>query len=239
MVSVVLGGPELADFSLGEPAASVRVLLPSTPGADLVIPVWRGNEFLLPSGERPVIRTLTPRRFDAAGELEVQVVVHDGGAASQWASAAAPGDAVAMSGPGRGYRIDADAAGFLLVGDETAIPAIAQLLEWMPPAMAVEVHIEVGRRAAELALPVAGSDADHMASPCVRRRSWRHARRSRRFVDDRGRLEDLGRRRGCRDVPHPAPSLRRAALAPRPSHGAGILEARPSRRLRLGRRVEQ
>ena len=108
MASVVLGGPELSDFSLSEPAASVRVLLPSTPGADLVVPVWTGNEFLLPNGERPVIRTLTPRRFDAiAAELEVQIVVHDGGAASGWVSAAAPGDAVAMSGPGRGYRIDA------------------------------------------------------------------------------------------------------------------------------------
>jgi NADPH-dependent ferric siderophore reductase len=153
MVSVVLGGPELADFALSEPAASVRVLLPSTPGADLVIPVWTGNEFLLPKGERPVIRTLTPRRFDAiASELEVQVVVHDDGAASGWATEVGPGDAAAMSGPGRGYRIDADVAGFLLVGDETAIPAIGQLLEWMPPAMPVVVHIEVGRREAEAPL---------------------------------------------------------------------------------------
>jgi NADPH-dependent ferric siderophore reductase len=154
-MSVVLGGPELDDFSLREPAASVRVLLPSFPGADLAVPMWMGNEFLLPNGERPVIRTLTPRRFDATGgELEVQVVVHDGGAASQWAAAVAPGDAAAMSGPGRGYRIDGDAAGLLLVGDETAIPAIAQLLEWMPSALAVEVHIEVAERDAQLALPV-------------------------------------------------------------------------------------
>lgn len=158
MVSVVLGGHELSDFSLSEPAASVRVLLPSTPGSDLVVPMWTGNEFLLPNGERPLIRTLTPRRFDAtAGELELQIVVHDGGAASEWVSAAAPSDAVAMSGPGRGYRIDPDAAGLLLVGDETAIPAIGQLLEWMPPAVSVEVHIEVGRREAELPLPARGA----------------------------------------------------------------------------------
>ena len=158
MMSVVLGGPELSDFSLSEPAASVRVLLPPAPRADLVVPVWTGNEFLLSNGERPVIRTLTPRRFDAvAAELEVQVVVHDGGAASRWVTAAAPGDAAAMSGPGRGYPIDPDAAGFLLVGDETSIPAIGQLLEWMPPTIPVEVHIEVGRRQAELALPVRGA----------------------------------------------------------------------------------
>jgi len=159
-MSLVLGGPELADFSLSDPAASVRMLLPPTPGADVAIPIWMGNEFLLPNGERPVIRTLTPRRFDStAGELEVEVVVHDGGAASRWATLAAPGDAAAMSGPGRGYRIDAGAAGFLLAGDETAMPAIAQLLEWMPPAMAIEVHIEVSHRDAELPLPVSGDAA--------------------------------------------------------------------------------
>jgi NADPH-dependent ferric siderophore reductase len=124
--------------------------------AQCAIPIW--NTPLPANGERPVIRTLTPRRFDAvAAELEVQVVVHDGGAASRWASAAAPRDPVAMSGPGRGYPIDPDAAGLLLVGDETAMPAIGQLLEWMPPTMAVEVHIEVGRRQAELALPVRGA----------------------------------------------------------------------------------
>ena len=158
MMSVVLGGPELSDFSLSEPAASVRVLLPPAPRADLVVPVWTGNEFLLSNGDRPVIRTLTPRRFDVvASDLEVQIVLHDGGAASRWVSAAAPGDAVAMSGPGRGYRIDPDAAGLLLVGDETAMPAIGQLLEWMPPAMAAEVHVEVARREAEVSLPARGA----------------------------------------------------------------------------------
>ena len=172
MMSVVLGGPELSDFSLSEPAASVRVLLPPTPGADLVVPVWTGNEFLLSNGERPVIRTLTPRRFDAvAAELEVQIVVHDGGAASRWASAAAPGDAVAMSGPGRGYRIDPDAAGLLLVGDETAIPAIGA-------APGVDAAHD-GRRGAHRGRPARGggsapgarcSDAHHMASTASRTR---------------------------------------------------------------------
>ncbi len=239
MASVVLGGPELADFSLSEPAASVRVLLPSTPGADLVIPVWRGNEFLLPNGERPVIRTLTPRRFDAiAAELEVQIVVHDGGAASRWVSAAAPGDPAAMSGPGRGYRIDADAAGFLLVGDETAIPAIAQLLEWMPPAIGRR-GAHRGRRARGRSSPSdAGSNRGHLASSRARRGSRRRARRGSRFVDDRGWLEDLGRGRGRCDVPHPAPPLRRARLATRPRHRPRVLEARPSRRRRHGRRIE-
>ena len=57
-----------------------------------------------------------------------------------------------ISGPGRGYSIDHSAEGFLLAGDETAIPAISQLLEALPAGSPVDVHLEV-RSDARLALP--------------------------------------------------------------------------------------
>jgi NADPH-dependent ferric siderophore reductase len=140
-----------------EPAASIRVLLPSEPDGPLVIPTWNGNEFLLPDGARPVIRTLTPLRSDA-GALDVAIVLHDGGAASAWAAAARPGLEVAISGPGRGYQVRA-APAFLLGGDETALPAIGQLLATIPAdgsrsPRAIAVHVEVARPEARLALPV-------------------------------------------------------------------------------------
>ncbi|HEX2047959.1 MAG TPA: siderophore-interacting protein [Acidimicrobiales bacterium] len=151
MARVTLGGRELAGFVVDQPAASVRVLLPDD---ELVIPAWNGNEFLLPDGRRPVLRTLTPRRADPdAGELDVDVVLHGRGAASQWAGTATPGDPVAVSGPGRGYAVDPEAPGFLLGGDETAVPAIGQLLEVLPPDRPVEVHVEVARPDARLRLP--------------------------------------------------------------------------------------
>jgi NADPH-dependent ferric siderophore reductase len=158
LARVVLGGSELSGFALPEPAASVRLLVPSAAGHDLVMPTWNGNQFLLPDGRRPVIRTLTPRRFDEASlELDVEIVVHEGGAASEWSSNAEPGDRAAVSGPGRGYRIDLDAAGFVIVGDETALPAIAQLLEWMPSSMAVDVHVEAAEP--DAVFPLAASDS--------------------------------------------------------------------------------
>ena len=60
---------------------------------------------------------------------------------------------MAISGPGRGYEIDADATGYLVAGDETAIPAISQLLESLPASMPVQVVIEVADPAARLDLP--------------------------------------------------------------------------------------
>lgn len=151
---ITLGGPELDGFRCDEPAASVRVLLPS-PGADaLVIPEWTGNEFLLPGGSRPPIRTFTPLRADPdAGELDVCVVTHGTGRASSWASRAERGEEVAISGPGRGYDVDRDARSFLVGGDETAIPAMLQLLERLPDDAAVIVHVEVADANARLPFP--------------------------------------------------------------------------------------
>jgi NADPH-dependent ferric siderophore reductase len=154
MTRVTVGGPELAGFIVDEPAASVRLLLPSSGGAELVMPTWNGNEFLLADGRRPAIRTFTPRRVDAANlELDLEIVVHGGGVASEWAATAEPGHRAALSGPGRGYTVNRDAPAFLLGGDETAIPAISQLLESLPAEASVHVYIEVARPDARLALP--------------------------------------------------------------------------------------
>jgi NADPH-dependent ferric siderophore reductase len=154
MLRVTFAGPELEGLSVDEPAASVRLLLPSSADAELVLPAWNGNEFLLPDERRPVIRTFTPRRLDReALELDLEVVIHGKGAAAAWAEAVAPGHTAAISGPGRGYAIDPNAPAFLLAGDETAIPAMSQLLETLPAEIPVQVRIEVTDPDARLALP--------------------------------------------------------------------------------------
>jgi NADPH-dependent ferric siderophore reductase len=151
---VTFHGSDLEGLRIEEPAASVRLLLPSPGASELVMPAWTGNEFLLPDGSRPAIRTFTPRRMDhEALELDLEIVIHDQGVASQWAEAAKRGSPAAVSGPGRGYTIAPDASAFLLAGDETAIPAISQLLEVLPPEKPVDVHIEVAHPDAQLDLP--------------------------------------------------------------------------------------
>lgn len=153
MIRITLAGPSLEGLVVNDPAASVRLLLPSS-GRELTMPTWNGNEFLHADGKRPAIRTFTPGRTDAKSlELDLDVVVHEGGVASGWAEQAEPGDRAAVSGPGRGYAIDGEATAFLLAGDETAIPAIAQLLEALPAGVPVQVHIEAAHPDARLALP--------------------------------------------------------------------------------------
>ena len=154
MARVTLCGPELEGLAVDQPAASVRLLLPPPGEAELVMPRWDGNVYLLPGGGRAPIRTFTPRRLAReALELDLDIVIHGRGVASEWAERAAPGDEAAASGPARGYDVDADAPAFFLGGDETAIPAISQLLEVLPRQTPVQVRIEVAHPDARLELP--------------------------------------------------------------------------------------
>ena len=154
MVRVTVGGPDLEGFVVEQPAASVRLLIPSAGASDLVMPAWSGNEFLLPGGGRPVIRTLTPRRVDPASQqMDLEIVVHEGGAVSAWALKAQAGDEAAISGPGRGWPVPENAEAFLLAGDESAIPAIGQLLEVLPGDKPVRVIVELASPEGRLELP--------------------------------------------------------------------------------------
>ena len=165
LVRVTFTGPDFDGFALGEPAASVRLLIPSRGADDLVMAAWNGNEFLLPDGTRPTIRTFTPLRFDpATNELDLEVVLHGHGNVSEWAAAVTPGAVAAISGPGRGYAITADAPAFLLGGDESAIPAIRQLLGLLPAAAAVDVHVEIATPEAAITLPGHPRACHHVAS---------------------------------------------------------------------------
>ena len=154
LVRVTVGGPELEGLVVEQPAASVRLLLPPALTKELVMPTWNGNEFLLADGRRPAIRTLTPLRVDQQNhQMDLEIVVHEGGAASAWALQAQVGDEAALSGPGRGYAVDPEAEGFLLGGDESAIPAISQLLEVLPEDKPIQVMVEVAAPEARLDLP--------------------------------------------------------------------------------------
>jgi len=79
MTRVTVTGPALEGLDLGLPASSVRLLLPG-PAGEVTLPTWNGNEFLLDDGSRPLIRTLTPLRFEpGAWELDLEIVRHGDG----------------------------------------------------------------------------------------------------------------------------------------------------------------
>ncbi len=87
-----------------------------------------------PAEELPARRRYTVRAWEPAdARLTIDFVVHgDTGVAGPWAAAARPGDALVFEGPSGGYRPDPGADWHLLIGDESALPAIAASLAALP-----------------------------------------------------------------------------------------------------------
>lgn len=134
MVRVVLDGDGLADF---EPVPWTdqyvnALFIPD--GAPDSAPFDIDEARASPPGQRPIGRRYTVRAWDPElRRLTIDFVVHgDEGVAGRWAQAAGPGDRLQMAGPSGAYRPDPDADWHLMIGDESALPAIAASLEHVP-----------------------------------------------------------------------------------------------------------
>jgi NADPH-dependent ferric siderophore reductase len=172
-VRVELGGPLLTELGVVHPWYDQRIKLvfpgtsgvvPDFTGAD---ESWFTTWTERPEAERGHMRTYTVRDVIGEGEdtrLVVDIVVHEGatGPGSSWALAAAPGDLVAAMAPRRGHEyggiewqpFETSAARspqeppgpgrrLLIVGDETAVPAICVILEQLPTAARGTAFVEV------------------------------------------------------------------------------------------------
>ncbi|UAJ81051.1 siderophore-interacting protein [Leifsonia sp. ZF2019] len=162
LVRVVLGGAAFDAFvgeaDPGKLATTDKYvkLLMAKPGLDLQPPYdLDALRAELPPEDVPVRRTYTVRDLDReAKTLTIDFVVHgDEGIAGPWAAAAQPGDLLALSGPGGMYApVDDPGVEHLLIGDDSALPAVAAGLAGMVAEARGLVLIEVGGAADELEL---------------------------------------------------------------------------------------
>ncbi len=115
----------------------------------------------IPAEDLPAVRTYTALMPDVeAGTLAIDFVLHgDSGIAGHWAAHAVPGNELLANGPGSGYSPDSSASWHLLVGDESALPAIGAALGALPSEAVVRVIALVDDAAHEvpLALPSGGT----------------------------------------------------------------------------------
>ncbi len=91
------------------------------------------------------MRDFTPRRFDArTGELWIEFFLHADGPAAEWAARALAGLSLDVGGPKGSSVVSAEGIdAHLLIGDETALPAIARRLEELPFGARARVFVEV------------------------------------------------------------------------------------------------
>jgi NADPH-dependent ferric siderophore reductase len=125
LVRVVLGGDDLAGFASLGFDDHVKLFFPN-------------------AGAGEVRRDFTPRRFDPdAGELWIDFFLHAAGPAAEWAAEAAEGQLIEVGGPKGSAIIDPGTIGtHLLIGDETAVPAITRRLEELPTMARAAVVVE-------------------------------------------------------------------------------------------------
>ncbi len=145
LVRVTLSGDDLHDFESASFDDHIKVFFPP-PGADKPAmpssgpngPVFAGDQ------PRPIARDFTPRRYDReAGELDIEFALHEAGPAATWAAQAQVGQYLGIGGPRGSFTIPTGFDWHLLIGDETALPAIARRLEELPPGTRVATLIEV------------------------------------------------------------------------------------------------
>ena len=130
MIRVTLGGDLEGFTSLGFDD-HIKLFFPAGPaGAD---------------GEPPMAsRDYTPRRYDpTANTLEIEFVLHDAGPATRWAEQARPGQPLQIGGPRGSFIIPTNFDWHLLIGDDTALPAIARRLAELPAGTRAVVLVEV------------------------------------------------------------------------------------------------
>ncbi|MEV7693451.1 siderophore-interacting protein [Microbacterium sp. NPDC089189] len=158
LIRVVLGGEGLADFAPSSDADAYVNCFFLPDASPLVVPWQDAQARELPAEQRPRPRRLTVRRWDAdAGELTLDVVSHgDVGHCGRWAGRARPGDRLQLRGPAGGYSPHPDADWYLLVGDESALPAIAAAAEAVPTGKPVRVVGLVDHPGEEIELRSAG-----------------------------------------------------------------------------------
>jgi NADPH-dependent ferric siderophore reductase len=159
LIRVVLGGPGLEGFvSTGDADEYVNCFfLPAT--APYSVPFHDEEVRGLPREQRPFPRRITVRSWDSTrGELTLDIAAHgDVGHAGRWATHASPGDRLQLRGPAGGYRPHPEADSYLLVGDESALPAIAACAEAVPAGRPVLAVLEVENAAGEVPLTSPGA----------------------------------------------------------------------------------
>ncbi|MEV7599809.1 siderophore-interacting protein [Kitasatospora sp. NPDC089797] len=154
---------ELADTVGGTPDQQLKLCFPRPGQREPLLAApqddpmgWYHAHLAIPEAERPVLRSFTlRRRHPGTRRIDIDFVLHgDTGPAAAWALRAAPGDRLGMVGPSELYAPAVPFSGdrkdvdwLLLAGDETALPAIATLLEALPEGERAYLWIEVADRA--------------------------------------------------------------------------------------------
>ena len=121
-------------------------------------------------------RDYTPRRYDAEkNELIVDFAIHEAGPVTAWARAAKVGDTAEIGGPRGSLVVPQDFDWWLLIGDETALPAIGRWIEELPRSAPVTSLVSVTGSEEEQSFIVLCGCIVRRRRPTIRLLFWRRS----------------------------------------------------------------
>ena len=150
---ITFSSPELAYYPVDCAAAHIKIFLPHPHQEKPVLPTITENGPIWPTGEqRPIARSYTVRYIrPEQHEIDIEFVLHDAhGPAGLFAQNVQPGQYIAISYPRP--LTTSFAQHNYLVGDNTAFPAIAAMLETMPKTSQGHVFLLAQQESAQIAL---------------------------------------------------------------------------------------
>ncbi|MGX1767317.1 siderophore-interacting protein [Dietzia sp. NPDC055343] len=110
--------------------------------------------------EHRLTRDYTPHSVDGrTGGFTVDFVLHGDGPAVSWARQATPGSTVSFVGPKSSQVLPDDATSIVLIGDETALPAVRRFLDERPLTVPAHVVVTTGCDGASTDLKIRGTDS--------------------------------------------------------------------------------
>jgi NADPH-dependent ferric siderophore reductase len=128
MQRITFTSPELRDFTSAAPDDHVKLFFPGEDGGPARM------------------RDYTPRLFDTlTGSLTIDFALHEAGPATAWALAAKVGDALEIGCPRGSTVVPDDFDWYLLIGDETALPAMGRRVEELRSGVPVTTFAVVER----------------------------------------------------------------------------------------------
>lgn len=147
--------PELAGFVSSSFDDHIKLFFPLS-GKAVQKPQMTEQGLKFPDpANKPVARDYTPRAFDAERlVLEVDFVLHEDGPAGSWALQAEVGDQLVMAGPRGSMVIPEEYDWHLLIGDETALPAMTRRIAELPASKTVMAVLETDDPQLQHLLPV-------------------------------------------------------------------------------------
>ncbi|WP_252274831.1 siderophore-interacting protein [Nocardioides sp. LMS-CY] len=142
MLRLTVGGPEFAGFHSHQADDHVKIVFPF-PDGTRNDPVVNDHSELDWPRPYPPARKYTVRRYDPdACEVDLDVVLHAGGVASEWARTAAVGDPVVVAGPPGAKAFAHNYDHYVLAVDPTGLPALARWLAESPADVSADVVID-------------------------------------------------------------------------------------------------